>query len=168
MTHTQLFTASKTGAVLLAAISFLTAPAVATDAGKVATDVSAHARGNSVDVIIQFKETPTERHHDKIRGKGGQLTKDLSRAIRGGLYSIPLSQLNELSADPAIEYISPDRPLQAATDYAAPVVGAEMARKHNWDGKAIGVAVIDSGVTPQSDLKAKDSAASRIIYNQSF
>ncbi len=65
---------------------------------------------------------------------------------------LPLGRVRELAAEKDIEYISPDRPLQAfghletatGADQARPL--ARMNGVANLDGSGIGIAVIDSGV----------------------
>src|SRR5207248_2190787 len=78
------------------------------------------------------------------------------------------------AADPDVAYISPDRPLKGSSlDYAPESVNAPWAwTQRALDGKGIGVAVIDSGVTPVGDLYWYDPATGayglRVVYSQSF
>src|SRR5207248_6893807 len=65
-----------------------------------------------IDVIVQFTQAPTAKHHARVTGIGGQLKADLSIS-HAGLYSIPASALEDLANDPDVKYISPDRPVQA-------------------------------------------------------
>ena len=113
---------------------------------KLGPDLSLDNRDSDVDVIVQFTSRPTERHHDKIRRRGGQLKQDLSGALNGAHYTMPAHNLLELSQDPEVAYISPDRPVHAMLDYANPTVNANIARQYGWDGTGIGIALIDSGL----------------------
>src|SRR6267378_5231475 len=112
--------------------------------------------GATVDVIIQFNQTPTAAHHLKMQSKGGVLKAKLD-VIKGAHYSVPVESLQNLADDPDVAYISPNRPLSGTStstlDYAAETVNAPAAWKQ-WglDGTGIGVAVIDSGVTAVGDL----------------
>jgi serine protease AprX len=139
--------------------------------GKVANDLAKLNPTSTVNVIVRFKKAPTNANHQKIRGKGGVRRKDL-RLVKGALYSMRASALEELAADPDVAYISPDRPLKAAMDIAEATVKANnIASQYGWDGTGVGVAVIDSGVTSHDDLKAFENNTlgnSRIVYSMDF
>src|SRR5437773_910791 len=132
--------------------------------------------GTTVDVIIQFNQTPTAVHHQKVQNKGGVLKTKLD-VIKGAHYSVPTGSLEDLENDPDVAYISPNRPLSGTSastlDYAAETVNAPMARQQ-WglDGTGIGVAVIDSGVTAVGDLywwiPSNQTYGSRVVYSQNF
>src|SRR6266852_1652061 len=125
--------------------------------------------GASVDVIIQFNQTPTEAHHQKVQNKGGVLKTKLD-FIKGAHYSVPVESLDALADDPDVVYISPDRRLNGSLDNTAAAVNAKAAWQAGWDGTGIGVAVIDSGITYHSDLYSTGGSGAklRIIYSQDF
>ncbi|MCU1275712.1 MAG: peptidase and in kexin sedolisin [Bryobacterales bacterium] len=138
---------------------------------KLAPDLVVAKGHTALDVIVQFTSTPTERHHDKVRRRGGELKHDLSGALNGAHYTIPAHNLVELSRDPEIAYISPNRSVHAMLDYANPTVNANIARQYGWDGKGVGIALIDSGLEDRPDLDtlhSNGSLSSRIIYTASF
>src|SRR4029079_13690839 len=83
----------------------------------VSRDLDTNRRVGDVDVIVQFKEPPTERHRQKMSQRGGTLKADLG-VIRGMHYRIPARALADLAGDPDIAYITPDRPVAATPDYA--------------------------------------------------
>jgi|HubBroStandDraft_6_1064221.scaffolds.fasta_scaffold472758_3 hypothetical protein len=89
---------------------------------KLAPDLEKAAPASVVDVIVQFKEVPTQRHHDKVTNLGGRLKTDLSGGIRGAHYSIPAGMLSELAQDVDVAYISPDRELHGQLDSTTPQV----------------------------------------------
>src|SRR5438034_4192895 len=64
--------------------------------------------GATVDVIIQFNQTPTAAHHKMVQSKGGVLKTHLD-FIKGAHYSVPVESLDELANDSDVAYISPDR-----------------------------------------------------------
>src|SRR3989441_3187404 len=64
--------------------------------------------GATVDVIIQFNQTPTDAHHQKVQNKGGVLKTKLG-VIKGAHYSVPADSLSALEDDPDVTYISPNR-----------------------------------------------------------
>src|SRR3989449_456199 len=125
--------------------------------------------GGTVDVIIQFNQTPTDAHHQKVQNKGGVLKTKLD-FIKGAHYSVPVESLDALADDPDVAYISPDRRLSGSLDNTAAAVNAKAAWQAGWDGTGIGVAVIDSGITAHPDLYGTTGSGGklRIIYSQDF
>lgn len=119
---------------------------------KLAPELMNVSRQPAVNVIVQFTETPTARHHQKIVSRGGTVHRVLG-LIKAGSYSIPPSALASLAHDPDVVYISPDRPLfstnngsaTAVLDYHTETVNATAAWAQGLNGSGIGVAVIDSG-----------------------
>src|SRR6266699_5056855 len=82
--------------------------------------------GATVDVIIQFNQTPTDAHHQKVQSKGGVLKTNLD-FIKGAHYSVPVESLDALADDPDVVYISPDRDVSGSLDYVTSAVGAPIA-----------------------------------------
>src|SRR5213594_2934399 len=132
--------------------------------------------GSTVDVIIQFNQTPTVAHHQKVQDKGGVLKTKLD-AIKGAHYSVPVESLQSLADDPDVAYISPNRPLSGTStstlDYTPESVNAQVAwQQWGLDGTGVGVAVIDSGVTAVGDLywwiPSNQTYGSRVVYSQNF
>jgi len=137
------------------------------DRSKRSRDLDRAAPGSTVRVIVQFKHAPTNRHHQKIRDKGGELRRALG-LVKGGAYSLPASALEELSNDPEVAYISLDRRVRSHNDYAAATVGANVAWQLGLNGAGIGVAVVDSGVADHPDLHDPATGLSRVVYSESF
>jgi len=138
-------------------------------ATKLAPDLSRQNGHAALDVIVQFTSAPTGRHHDKILSRGGTLRHDLSGIINGAHYTVPADKVVELSKDPDVAYISPDRPLHAMLDYANPAVNANIARQYGWDGTGVGIALIDSGLQGRPDLNpTRTGKPARILYSASF
>jgi serine protease AprX len=153
---------------------------------KMADELGVVDQNSTVDVIIQYKQVPTEAHHQKVRNKGGALQREL-HVIKGGHYSVPASALAELAADPDVAYIAPNRPLTGSLDYTAAAVGAPTAwTNYGLDGTGVGVAIIDSGVYSNAkDFNNKTSVTysctndagvvstctnypTRVVYSQDF
>ena len=148
---------------------FLTASVVLAGTLSAASDkMAADLRpdGSSVDVIVQFRSTPTADHHARMARKGALLHRDLS-FVKAAAYSLPTAELDGLSNDPDISFISPDRTVTGALDYAEPTINANVAFQNGYDGSGIGVAVIDSGIANHDDLK-NSKGALRIVYSQDF
>ncbi|MGD0295464.1 MAG: hypothetical protein ABSE86_00005, partial [Bryobacteraceae bacterium] len=72
-----------------------------TNSAKLAPELQGLRPEATVDVIIQFKQTPTALHHATVSALGGQLKRNLD-IIRGAHYSVPARQLEALSNDPEI------------------------------------------------------------------
>src|SRR6266568_2586979 len=159
---------------LLALVTLLVAGLCLADGKKqkLSNDLNALKGSNNgamVDVIIQFNQTPTDAHHQKVQDKGGVLKTKLD-FIKGAHYSVPVESLDALADDPDVTYISPDRRLSGALDQTAAAVNAQAAWQAGWDGTGIAVAVIDSGMACHTDLYGTGGSGGkcRIIYSQDF
>lgn len=158
---------------LLATIALLTAGLALADRDnhKLSKDLESlkDGRGGStVDVIIQFNQTPTAAHHQRVQRNGGVLKRTLN-IIKGAHYSIPVKALEALADDPDVVFISPDRPLNGALDHVVRAVNADIALSQGWDGTGVTIAVVDSGVGLHDDLYTdRGSLAPRVVYSQSF
>src|SRR6266705_5639309 len=122
--------------------------------------------GASVDVIIQFNQTPTATHDQKVQNKGGVLKTKLD-FIKAAHYSVPVEALDALADDPDVAYISPDRPVRGALDTTVATVNGGYAPTLGLNGAGIGVAVVDSGISDIPDLH-NSSGAYEVAYSQSF
>src|SRR6266702_1416669 len=122
--------------------------------------------GATVDVIIQFNQTPTAAHHQKVQSKGGVLKTKLD-FIKAAHYSVPVESLDALADDPDVAYISPDRPVRGALDTTVATVNGGYAQTLGLNGAGIGVAVVDSGISDIPDLH-NASGSNEVVYSQSF
>src|ERR1700694_5672547 len=91
---------------------------------KLALELQHVSPGGSVDVIVQFRASHSDVHHQKLRKLGGRLRGEL-HFIEADSYSVPAGALASLAQDPEIAYISPDHIVKGALDYSAPAVNAE-------------------------------------------
>src|SRR5258708_2353886 len=135
---------------------------------KVSSDLDAREGGNSgatVDVIIQFNQTPTDVQHGKVQNKGGVLKTKLD-FIKGAHYAVPVEALDALADDPDVAYISPDRPIHGALDTTVATVNGGYAQTLGLDGAGVGVAVIDSGGSDIPDLH--NASGYEVTYAPSF
>lgn len=108
--------------------------------------------GATVDVIIQFDQTPTAAHHQRVQAKGGVLNAKLD-FIKGAHYTVPVESLDALADDPDVAYISPNRQVTGSLDYVTSAVGAPTAwNVYGLTGTGIGVAIIDSGIHNNNDF----------------
>ena len=138
---------------------------------KIAKDLENRDPNSTVDVIVQFHQAPAERHHQMIRGKGGIHKSDL-HVVKAAAYSVPASAIPQLADDPDVAFISPDRQVKGALDYANPTVGADIALKYGYDGTGVAIAVIDSGMQDRPEFQsvpnAKGKTTSRLLYSENF
>ena len=126
-----------------------------------------------VTVIVQHRQMPSGSHLNALR-QGGATVKSQFRTIRAVTMRVPVSMLADLAKDPNVAYITPDRPValtstsNPVTEEFATAVQADLAAsQYALTGTGIGVALIDSGIAPNSDLN-NASGSSRVVYNQSF
>ena len=100
---------------------------------KIAKDLNHVEQDSMVDVIVQFRGTPTPAHHAKVIRRGGSHRATLD-VIKGGAYSVPASALAELANDDEVAYITPDRVVRGSLDNANPSLGGDVARSYGLDG----------------------------------
>ena len=137
--------------------------------GKISPDLQALPSGTAVDVIVQYHGQPNSSELNSAASLGASNGKalDLVGSYRWKIAPGMVQKL--ISQDANIKYVSPDRPLKGALNFAVPAVNADLAHNWGYDGTGVGVAVIDSGVNSVFDLTvAGSSKSSRIVYSQNF
>jgi hypothetical protein len=68
-----------------------------------------------LDVIIRYKQVPCRSPES---GRQGGIHRNTFNSIKAGLYRVPASAVRQLTNDPNVAYISPDRPVSAYLDQA--------------------------------------------------
>jgi serine protease AprX len=105
-------------------------------------------RNVMLSVIIFADEAMKEETKRELQKCGGTLKYDLG--ILGALSAaMPASQLAEFSQRDCVVYISSDAVATTCMDLARKIVGAE---QESYTGEGIGVAVLDTGCYPHTDL----------------
>jgi serine protease AprX len=140
--------------------AFLTSSLFAEN-GKLAKDLESVDPASNVDVIVQYKQAPTETNHRAVLRMSGKLKHEFA-TIQARHYSIPATALALLAADPDVAYITPDRTLSAHLDQAQATIGASAAKTYGLTGAGVGVVVMDSGVGYSEDL------AGKVVYEKVF
>src|SRR5579864_6807330 len=84
------------------------------------------ANGQTVKVIVQYRQVPTSAHYATMKGRGAQLHSKL-HLIKGAAFTIPVSALPALEADPEIASVTIDHPMNVMDDLTDTVVGAPSA-----------------------------------------
>src|SRR6266850_769457 len=119
-----------------------------------------------VDVIVQFKTPPTKQELKQL-GPYGKMKK-LFQGVNAINLQLSRKLIDQLEKDPNVLYVSPNRISTGSLDIVDATVFAPYAWQFGWDGTGIGVAVIDSGITPKNDLTVRSGVTSRIVYSESF
>jgi len=126
------------------------------------------ATNQTVRVIVQYGRVPTAAHYSAMQSRGGRLHEQL-HMIKGASFTIPVSALPALEADPEIVSVTIDHPLKGMDDYTDAAMSASGATSFGYDGTGVGVAVIDSGINDShSDLWTSTGHNSRVVYHQDF
>jgi len=95
----------------------------------------------TVDVIIQFRDLPSETDNKSVKVEGG-VHKGQLLLINGNLYTVPIKALKNLAKNPNVLYITPDRKSKQFSDYSVQTLGADLVQNTlGFDGSGIGVAV---------------------------
>jgi serine protease AprX len=118
-----------------------------------------------VDVIVQYKTTPSKNELKQL-GPYGQIKKQFVH-VNAVSVTLTSAQIQTVSQDSNVAYISPNRPNKGTQDITT-VVSANAAWGLGYNGTGVGVAVIDSGIYAHDDLTTTNGASSRIVYSQSF
>jgi len=151
------------------AILVLTFPRVGFAAPKkLAADLQSISTGD-VDVIVQFKGSPTGDNFSKIQNLGGKLKHDLRGTLKGAAFHVPASALQAMEQMDEVAHVSLDHRLSATATSRDFYTTAENAPNPGpgHDGGGIGVAIIDSGIAGNGDIPS-GGPGSRIVYSQSF
>jgi serine protease AprX len=115
-----------------------------------------------VDVVIQFSHPPAAADVSAITANGAKVNA-IFKNIPDIVATLHAGALAGIAHNPNISYISRNRQVAGALEFAEPTVGADIALQYGWDGSGVGVAVVDSGIWGgHPDLK------SRLVYSQNF
>src|SRR6202162_255039 len=120
--------------------------------GRIASELSnllakAHqgtAQGQTVKVIVQYRQVPTAAHYATMHGRGGRLQAKL-HMIKSAAFTIPVSALAALEADPEVVSVTIDHPMNVMDDLTNDATGVQSPWTPGTTGAGIGVAWFDSG-----------------------
>jgi hypothetical protein len=122
----------------------------------------------NLKVIVQYHQAPTAAHIATMRSRGGKMNVRLD-LVKGASFTIPVSALASLEADPEIEHVSLDHSVRATDDYTNAAMNVSAVVNAGYDGTGIGVAVIDSGINDQHyDWQDKNWSYNRVIVHADF
>lgn len=144
---------------------------------KCSPDVDAATTAN-VPVIIQYDHALSNAELSTIQ-TWGQFSRHMP-SVHGVAISVPASNLMQIASTSGVNYVSLDRklaarqqtaPIGTTPEFTAEPINAVWAQTQGYNGQNIGVAVIDSGITPTDDLGLKNKGANphnRIVYSANF
>jgi serine protease AprX len=124
-------------------------------------------KGQTVKVIVQYKQVPTASHYATMQGRGGRLNAKL-HFIKSAAFTIPVSALAALEADPEIASVNIDHAMNVADDLTNDATGVEAAWNSGYTGTGVTVAVIDSGINDNHPDLQNANGTSRVVYRQDF
>jgi serine protease AprX len=137
-------------------------------AAKVAPDLRGIDPNAELDVIVQFNDLPGEATLASVRADAGQEKRTFA-FIRAAVYRVRGGSIESLAFNPRVAYVTPNRDLKpTASSDEMEAVQAPLAWQSGWDGSGIGIAVIDSGIRPHSDLNDPATGDSRVVYNETL
>src|SRR5271166_4644760 len=125
------------------------------------------AQGQTVKVIVQYRQVPTAWHYAKMQSRGGRLNAKL-HMIKSAAFTIPVSALPKLEADPEIASVTIDHPMNVADDLTNDATGVGAAWSAGYTGAGVTVAVIDSGINDSHPDLQGANGNSRVVYHQDF
>jgi hypothetical protein len=133
---------------------------------KLSPELQAENGSDTIDIIVQYNQPPTETQHRRMASRGAAL-KHAYTAVWGSLYTARRSSLASIAEDPDVRYVTPNRPLKAMFDQITDgTVHSDYGNSIGQTGAGIGVAIIDSGIVDLPDFHT--GSTDRIVYQQSF
>jgi serine protease AprX len=113
------------------------------------------------DVIVEFNDDKDSDGAERIKGAGGRAGRRL-KILKAYSGRIPNALLRRLADDSHVKRVHLDRGVTGELARTAATIGALTAQlQYGYTGAGIGVAVIDSGITPwHDDLGASASSKS--------
>src|SRR5436190_3179408 len=130
-------------------------------------------------LIVQFKEKPTPALDTLLMMYGATIQKKLD-ALNLRIVQLPPSAIASLAARAEVRYISPDRPLALmghveTTTGTADVrtqtttsLGGLLSTTTTFDGRDIGIAIVDSGIDTRHVAFRNELGFSRVILSKDF
>jgi serine protease AprX len=116
---------------------------------------------------VQYKQVPTAAHYATMHNRGGLLHAKL-HMIKSAAFTIPVSALPALEADPEIAFVTVDHPMKVMDDTTDEVTGVSAVWNSGYSGAGVGVAVIDSGINDNHPDLWNANGTSRVVYHQDF
>ncbi|HZS47927.1 MAG TPA: S8 family peptidase [Blastocatellia bacterium] len=129
------------------------------------------------DVIVQFKLADRAEQSPTIERNRGRIKQQFDSGDTV-LATVPVTHIYSLASEDNVLFITPDRSVQRASDAAKILIGVDKLRKSATgsfgqtysavDGTGVGIAIIDSGVSPGSSDLQNSKGANRIVASKDF
>jgi serine protease AprX len=129
------------------------------------------APNRMINVIVE-KHGATTAPEALVRRLGGKVTKNLS-IINAVAATIPGRAVRRLATNSSVNWLSPDGVVHQEgrsavntanlVNYYDSAIGADRIWGRGYDGSGVNVAVVDSGITPDSDLSSGRIVASTSV-----
>src|SRR5262245_10426935 len=150
---------------------------ISADVENVSDDLREIAEGVApeamVDVLVGSSNTMTAAEQARIEllvtSMGGVVKRSSFASFNGYAASVPANKIAQLAGDTASDHVAPDRHVRPSMDVALPTIGAGQQPQAGGvspfltqiisnpiaplTGKGVTVAVIDSGIASNPDLK---------------
>ena len=152
------------GIVLSLAIATLLTPASESHSASLDSAVRARANAPRGESRVIVRTTRGDAFESTIHQLGGRALRALGTA--GHVAVVPDSALSQLGREAGVLAVSLDRPVAGATDSGAgSLIGSGWLRENlGVDGAGVGVAMIDSGISPSHD----DLGPGRVVHWADF
>jgi serine protease AprX len=123
-------------------------------------------RDGGSDVIVEFND---DRDADSILRGVGEPGRRLGR-LRAYRARVSNRLLKRLADDPRIKRVSIDRPVQGFNGRTSVTIGSHVVNQvMGYRGAGIGIAIIDSGITPwHDDLTVAKRSGQRVVHFKDF
>ncbi|HET9196011.1 MAG TPA: S8 family peptidase [Vicinamibacterales bacterium] len=98
-----------------------------------------------------------------VAALGGTIGRTLD-IINASVVDLPARAIPALADHPLVAHVSPDRPVAGTMERTSATIGATAIHDRlGYDGSGVGVAIIDSGVTPWHDDLASGDGGQRVV-----
>ncbi|HZQ51912.1 MAG TPA: S8 family peptidase [Bryobacteraceae bacterium] len=131
---------------------------------KISGDLAHVSPQSTVRVIVQWHKATAAAAEQSIQNAGGVAVSKF-KAVHGGVYTMQGSSLEQLADNPAVKYISLDRPLKTNLDNSAAAVNVAAVWEAGFTGSGIGIAVIDSGINSDPNLGSNKNP---VVFSYDF
>lgn len=151
--------------LLIAVLAFAAVPALAGQGGDAKMDAPLRARahrGGTSRVIIETSDlNAADLLIRSVKGRPGRRLA----LVHGQVAEIPNAALESLARHAGVNAIRLDRLVRGTMERTSATIGATWVRDSlGFDGSGVGVAIIDSGVTPWHD----DLGSDRVVHFVDF
>lgn len=133
-----------------------------TGSSKIAPDLDANSE-EAMDVIVEYEKLPATPLAERVPGSGGRV-KQRWENLNAEQMTLTAAEIRSFAQDPRVLAIHPDRTVRGSLDLTAAATNATVAWSAGMDGSGIGVAVLDSGISPNDH----NEPSANVVYSEDF